>query len=317
MTAVAIPPSDDLDPGTRQLLSRQTVRESLLRLGLRPSRRLGQHFLVEPAVVYHILRAARLQPTDTVLEVGPGLGVLTGELLRRARKVIAVELDRRLGSWLAERFGANPRLELVLADILELDLGRLLDGPYKVVANLPYSITSAVLRHLLEARPAPESLVLMVQWEVARRMVADPPEMSLLALSVQYYACAEIVHRVPAGCFLPPPKVDSAVVALEMLPVTRWGVSPAAFFRVIRAGFRHPRRTLANNLAEALGMSKGEVADILTHLGFACERRPETLSLEEWAGLCRFLEEKGTLSQIPERFPGPSSPMDELRIPSP
>lgn len=316
MAEAAVPPPDDLDPETRRLLSRQTVREILRRLGLRPSRRLGQHFLAEPAVLYHILRAAHLEAQDTVLEVGPGLGVLTGELLRRARSVVAVELDRRLSAWLEERFAGNPRLRLWTADILQVKPGRLVDGPYKVVANLPYAITSAVLRHLLEADPPPARLVLMVQWEVARRLVAQPPDMSLLALSVQYYARVEIVHRVPAGCFVPPPQVDSAIVALQTFPVPRWGVPPQTFFRVAHAGFLHPRRTLAKNLAEGLGIPREEVASRLQTIGIAPERRPETLSLDEWASLCRLLEAEQLLGQE-GALPGASSTMGDGRTSEP
>jgi 16S rRNA (adenine1518-N6/adenine1519-N6)-dimethyltransferase len=295
---------DELDAETRVLLSRQRVREILRELGVRPSRRLGQHFLVEPAVLFHILRASRLTPQDAVLEIGPGVGVLTGELLRRARRVVAVEVDRRLYTWLQSRFAGNARLELVMADILRVEPGTLMGEPYKVVANLPYAITSAVLRHLLEARPAPQRMVLMVQWEVARRMVAHPPEMSLLGLSVQYYARVEIVHRVPAGCFLPPPRVDSAVVALEIQPTARWEVSPERFFWIVHAGFRHPRRTLGNNLAESLGLAKEEVTRLLRDVGVAPERRPETLSLEEWAALCRSLEQERPSLQQPDAASG-------------
>ncbi len=316
MEEASIPPPDDLDPETQHLLSRRAVREILRELDLRPSRRLGQHFLAEPAVLYHILRAARLTPGDIVLEVGPGLGVLTGELLRRARSVVAVELDRRLGAWLQERFGTHPRLKLLIADILQVEPGRLVDAPYKVIANLPYSITSAVLRHLLEAEPPPARLVLMVQWEVARRLVARPPDMSLLALSVQYYARAEIVHRVPAGCFVPPPQVDSAIVALEPLPVSRWDVTPQTFFRVARAGFLHPRRTLGKNLAEGLGVSKEDLAVRLQATGVAPDRRPETLSLEEWTSLCRLLDAARLLGQE-EALPGASSTKGDARTSDP
>lgn len=279
--------SESLAPETYELLSRRGIQEALRVLDLRPSRRLGQHFLVEPAVLQQILQAAGLTLADTALEIGPGLGVLTSELLRRAGRVVAVELDRRLADWLRRRFAEVERLTLVEDDLLRLDVGALMApfGEYQVVANLPYAITSAALRHLLEADPQPTQLVLMVQWEVARRITADPPDMSLLALSVQYYARAKLVTRVPAGCFLPAPQVDSAVLRLRVAPQPRVELPPAEFFRLVRAGFRQPRRQLANNLAAGLGRPKVELAALLEELGIDPRRRAETLSLEEWGRL--------------------------------
>jgi len=278
----------DLDPRTRALLSRRGVREALEGLNLRPSRRLGQHFLVEPAVLGRILEAAVLTGEDAVLEIGPGLGVLTSELLRRAGRVSAVELDRRLCAHLRRRFAGVASFTLVEGDALEVDLGRLMGAAgYLVVANLPYAITSVVLRHLLEAQPAARRLVLMVQWEVGRRITALPPEMSLLALAVQYYARPEVVTRVPAGCFLPPPQVDSALLRLEVPSRPRVDVPAEPFFRLVRAGFLHPRRQLANNLAAGLGKARGELSGALSRSGVAPQRRPETLSLQEWAAVYR------------------------------
>ncbi len=284
-------PAQDLSPRTCALLSRRGVRQSLAALGLRPSRRLGQHFLVEPAVLLQALQAADLRPGDAVLEVGPGLGVLTSELLRRAGHVVAVEVDRRLATWLEGQFAEEPALTLVLGDVLECDPAGLMAAwpAYKVVANLPYAITSALLRHLLEADPPPTLMVLMVQWEVARRVTAAPPEMSLLALSVQYYACPEVVQRVPAGCFFPQPEVDSAVLRLEVAGRPRVDVPPGPFFRLAHIGFAHPRRQLAGNLAGGLGRPKEEVAEVLRSLGIDPRRRAETLSLEEWAALVEAL----------------------------
>lgn len=282
---------DDLSPRTQALLSRRGVREMLRALELRPSRHLGQNFLVEPAVLYHILKAAKLGAGDVVLEVGPGLGVLTSELVRRAGRVVAVELDRRLCGWLREQFAGAANLTLVEGDILDRDPAALVgrEEPYKVVANLPYAITSALLRHLLEAEPRPDRMVVMVQWEVAKRICAVPPEMSLLALSVQYYARPEIVNRVAAGCFFPPPEVDSAVLCLEVPPLPRVTLPPERFFRLVRAGFVHPRRQLANNLATGLGRPKAGLVDLLDQLGIDPRRRAETLSLEEWERLGRGL----------------------------
>ncbi len=280
----------DLAPDTLKLTSRRGVREVLAALGVRSSRRLGQNFLVEPAALARILEAADLKPDDAVLEVGPGLGVLTGELLRRAGRVVAVEIDRRLCAWLRERFAHSPHFTLVENDILRVAPGELMGrSPYLVVANLPYAITSAALRHLLEARPKPVRLVVMVQWEVARRLTATPPEMSLLALSVQYYAHPEIVARVPAGCFYPIPRVDSAVVRLEVYAQPRLSMPPETFFCLAHAAFAHPRQQIGKTLSAGLGLSREEVVTALNAAGIDPRRRPETLGLEEWDVLGRGL----------------------------
>ncbi len=197
-----------LDPGR--------VRAALTALGVRPSRELGQNFLIDGAALGEIVRAAELSPSDTVVEVGPGLGVLTYELVREAGRVVAIEFDRRMAMRLQGELDAT-NLDVVEGDVLRVAPETVLDAGtrYKVVANLPYQITSAILRHFLEARPAPDLMVVMVQWEVAERIVASPPNMSVLAHSVQIYAEPEIVTRVPAASFIPPPQVDSAVLRLR------------------------------------------------------------------------------------------------------
>ena len=188
----------------------------LAALGIRPKKGLGQNFLVEPAHRARIIAAAELTQDDTVLEVGPGPGVLTELIAERAGRVIAVELDDRLIPFLHSRFAHQPQVSIVHADILKTDPAGLTGGEhYKVVANLPYYITSAVIRYLLECSVTPDLLVLTVQREVAERMVAAPPDMSLLALGVQFYCTGKIVARIPAGAFYPVPKVDSAVVRLD------------------------------------------------------------------------------------------------------
>lgn len=275
----------------------------LAALGIRPKKGLGQHFLVDPAHRARIVAAADLSPSDIVLEVGPGPGVLTELLAAQAGRVIAVELDDRLIPFLRERFASQPHVTIVHGDILKLDIGDRILGiardiqspipnpPYKVVANLPYYITAAVIRHLLEAHPPPDLLVLTVQREVAERMVASPPRMSLLALGVQFYCTAQIVGRIPAGAFYPPPKVESAVVRLIRLaePAVP-GVTAEAFFRVARAGFGQPRKQLRNSLAAGLGVAPDVVEDWLRDAGIAPRRRAETLTVAEWGELTRVIE---------------------------
>ena len=258
-------------------------------LGIRPKKGLGQNFLVDPTHRARIVAAADLTSADTVLEVGPGPGVLTELIAAQAGHVVAVELDDRLIPILRSRFELQPHVTIVHADILATDPGALAEGlPYKVVANLPYYITSAVIRHLLESVPPPDVLVLTVQREVAERMVAQPPDMSLLALGVQFYSTGKIVARIPAGAFYPVPKVDSAVVRLDRRPAPVAGdVTAGAFFEVARAGFGQARKQLRNSLAAGLGMQPAEVEAWLLGVGVDPKRRAETLTLSEWAALAR------------------------------
>ncbi len=260
----------------------------LAALGIRPKKGLGQNFLVDPAHRARIVDAAELVPTDTVLEVGPGPGVLTQLIAEQAGRVVAVELDDRLVPFLASRFAGQPHVSIVHADILETDPGELAGGPYKVVANLPYYITSAVIRHLLESALPPDLLVLTVQREVAERMVARPPDMSLLALGVQFYCTGKIVGRIPAGAFYPVPKVESAVVRLERRPAPlAEDVPAAAFFALARAGFGQPRKQLRNSLAAGLRTAPADVERLLEGAGIAPTRRAETVGLDEWISLAR------------------------------
>ncbi len=289
-----------------------SLLSQLSALGIRPKKGLGQNFLVDPAHRARIVAAANLTPDDIVLEVGPGPGVLTELIAQQAGRVVAVELDDRLIPFLRKRFADQPHVAIVHGDILKLDVGALMsesanqrmsesangtshnpqfairNPQYKVIANLPYYITSAAIRHLLESDPPPTLLVLTVQREVAERMVASPPQMSLLALGVQFYCTAQIVDRIPAGAFFPRPKVDSAVVRLvrREQPVAA-DVEAAAFFQVARAGFGQPRKQLRNSLAAGLGMTPADAERWLMAAGIAPQRRAETLSLAEWAALAR------------------------------
>ncbi len=277
------------------------VIELVRRYRIDPKRSLGQNFLVDETHLDRIAAAADLSPTDVVLEIGPGLGTLTERLAAQAGSVVAVELDDRLIELLRGRFADQPHVRIVHGDILELAPARLIvpqEPPagqfdnrqfdnrqfnYKVVANLPYYITSAVLRHLLEAEVRPTLAVVMVQKEVAERICAQPGEMSLLAVSVQFYAAPRIVQRVPAGAFYPPPKVDSAVLRLDVYPQPAVrDVPPARFFQVVRAGFGQKRKQLANSLSAGLARPKPEVAAALAAAGIDPARRAETLSLAEW-----------------------------------
>jgi 16S rRNA (adenine1518-N6/adenine1519-N6)-dimethyltransferase len=266
-------------------------RHLLQRYGLHPKKGLGQNFLVEEAALRRIVTAADLTESDTVLEIGPGLGALTRHLAVAAGRVVAVELDDRFIPVLREQLAGVSNVELIEGDILALDPAALVGGPYKVVANLPYYITAAVLRHLLESTPRPELMVLTVQLEVAQRLTAQPGEMSLLAISVQYYGPVRQVARIKAGSFYPRPEVDSAVVRVDLdrdPPLT--GPDERCFFRVVRAGFSQRRKQLRNSLKAGLGIPAKEVEAALTAAGIDPRRRAETLSLDEW----------GKLAQVPE-----------------
>lgn len=255
--------------------------------GLSPKKGLGQSFLADPVALDRIAAAADLAPADTVLEIGPGLGTLTERLAARAGRIVAVELDERLVAVARERLAGLPNVKIVHADILAVTDFGFLEPGYKVVANLPYYITSAVLRHLLDRPDRPRLIVVTVQREVAERVVAAPGDMSLLAVSVQFYGRPRIVARLPAGAFYPPPQVDSAVVRIDVgdrptvdLPEA---VTEKAFFRAVRAGFGQKRKTLRNSLSAGLGLLPARVEEALRQAGIDPRRRAETLSLEEWA----------------------------------
>jgi len=272
--------------------------ERLRRHGLSPHKSLGQNFLIEPALADRIVAAAALTPDDIVLEIGPGPGMLTERLAAAARHVLAVEIDRDMVALLHAELDGLRNLTLVRADILESDPGALVAGavnsaraqPYKVVANLPYYITSAVLRHLLEAAQPPTLAVLMVQLEVAQRICAGPGDMSILAVSVQFYARPHLLFSVPPEAFFPRPNVKSAIMRLNVLPTPAVeDVEPEHFFDVVRAGFGQKRKQLANSLSAGLAMPKPEVAALLRDVDIDPARRAETLSLEEWGNLARRL----------------------------
>ena len=264
------------------------VPNLLRQYGLHPSKGLGQNFLQDEYALQAIVNAADIGPGDDVLEIGPGLGNLTRHLALAALTVTAVELDQKLFPVLEAVLAPYANIRLVQGDILKLDPSRLVETPgYLVVANIPYYITSAVIRHLLENPPRPRRIVLTVQKEVAERVCAGPGEMSLLALSVQVYGNPVVAARIPAGAFYPPPKVDSAVLRVEILPQP---VIPLAqlktFFRLAKAGFSQKRKTLRNSLSAGLHLAPAEAESILTAAGIDPQRRAETLSLEEWGKLC-------------------------------
>jgi 16S rRNA (adenine1518-N6/adenine1519-N6)-dimethyltransferase len=258
---------------------------ALLRVhGLSPKKSLGQNFLVDPAALERIVQAAEIPPQAEVLEVGPGLGSLTRYLAASARRVVAVELDQALIPVLEDVLRPWPNVEIVHGDILEIDPARLVSQPgYWVVANIPYYITSSLIRHLLEAPLKPQRLVLTVQREVAERITAKPGDMSLLALSVQIYGQPKIALRIPAGAFYPPPKVDSSAVRVDLYPEPRIPADRLdLFFKLAKAGFGQKRKTLRNSLSAGMSVPAEATATLLESAGIDPQRRAETLSIDEW-----------------------------------
>jgi len=259
---------------------------------LRPRKSLSQNFLTDPTALDAIVDAAELEPGDRVVEIGPGLGVLTRRLLAAGASVIAVEVDARLAEYLrAELYGVEG-FELIEADALSLHPREMFPGqPIKVVANIPYHITSPLLHAFLEGERPPELIVLLVQLEVAERVAAPPGRMSYLSVFAQNVASAEVLARVPAAAFEPAPEVDSAVLRLRRraVPVVPAGDEREPFYRIVQAGFRQRRKQVHNGLSRELPVDREAIAAALAACGVNPERRPQTLTLAEWACLTAVL----------------------------
>ncbi len=270
----------------------------LERLGVQPRKALGQNFLIDELALGDIAAAAAAPGIDTVLEIGAGPGGLTEELLALFRRVVAVEIDEELADLTRRRLGANGALTMIAADILDFAPGELLEeagasAPYVVAGNLPYYITQPIVRRLLEADPAPERIVVMVQREVARRMVGASGRESLLSMSIKFYGEPRALFDVPASSFWPSPKVDSAVVAIDRLAEPSVPVAPAErvpFFHLLRAGFASPRKQLHNALPGALGLPGDVVSAALEAAGVDPALRAQHLGLVEWEALFRAVE---------------------------
>jgi 16S rRNA (adenine1518-N6/adenine1519-N6)-dimethyltransferase len=253
---------------------------------LRPRKSLSQNFLTDPAALDTIVEAAELAPGDRVVEVGPGLGVLTRRLLSAGASVLAVEVDPRLAEYLRRELYGVERFELIEADALTIHQRDAFPGqPFKLVANIPYHITSPLLHAFLEGDRPPELTVLLVQAEVAERVAAPPGRMSYLSVFAQNVTDAEVVSRVPAEAFEPAPAVDSAVLRLRRreAPVVPVGEARDPFYRIVQAGFRQRRKQLHNGLTRELGLARERVDAALLACEIDSERRPQTLTVDEWA----------------------------------
>lgn len=276
---------------------------------LYPKKSLGQNFLRDENVLQKIIQAANLSPADLVLEIGPGEGILTEALAKKAGRVIAVEIDKNLAENLKKRFASNKKVGIINADILKINLSDLLSAyklkasSYKLVANIPYYITSLIIRFFLENKLPPQEMILMVQKEVAERIVSKPGRMSLLSVSVQYYARPELLFYVDKKSFYPVPEVDSAVIRItpylspSPVLITKHPLPQAGeedkknkgFFRVVKAGFSAKRKTLVNNLSNSLHLEKNIVEEKIKSAGFKSAVRAQELSVEDWKKLAEII----------------------------
>ncbi len=251
-----------------------------------PKKSLGQHWLNDPASLEAMCLAGQVSSSDTILEIGPGQGTLTQKLVDTAKQVVAVELDPYLAANLSARVRAK-NLQVIHADILKFDLGTLPVG-YKVIANIPYYLTSNLLRVLSEAKNPPSLIALLVQKEVAERIAARPGTMSLLSVSVQVYYGPTLHEVIPARLFTPPPKVDSQIIRLTRRPRPLIaGQNSQAFFHIVKAGFSNRRKTLLNSLSAGLHISKKETLELLQQADISPRFRPQELSLEQWLTLAK------------------------------
>ena len=272
----------------------EEIKRLLKKYNIYPSKRLGQNFLVDEGILKKIVEAAELSKNDIVLEVGPGIGNLTVELAKSVKKVIAVEKDQDLVRILKELLDCWKvrNVRIVEGDIRKIENCKLkIENCYKVVANIPYYLTSPLIRKFLEASNAPKEMILMVQKEVAQRICAKPPKMSILAVSVQFYAKPEIISFVSKKSFWPQPKVDSAIIKIKpLINADKRLINADLFLKTVKTGFSQPRKQLANNLSNGLKMDKGKVKNWLLKNGIQPTQRAETLTINDWTNLTKSFE---------------------------
>lgn len=283
-----------------RLTNISAVREILSRHGFTFSKALGQNFLINPSVCPRMAEAAITDDNTGILEIGPGIGVLTNELCLRAKKVVAVELDKRLIPVLGETLGEYDNLKVINADVMALDLNKLIEEEFggmrvAVCANLPYYITSPILMKLLEERLPIDSITVMVQKEAALRLCAEEGarDSSAITLAVRYYASPELLFHVSAGSFMPAPKVDSAVIQLTLRKPEYPPKDEKLMFRVIKAAFSQRRKTISNSIASGMSLDKSELRDILEEAGVQPTARAEKLTLRDYARIADVMTEGG------------------------
>jgi len=267
----------------------EPIKKIIKKYKIKPSRRLGQNFLIDKKVLRKIIKAAGLKADDVVLEIGPGVGSITRELAKRAKEVIAVEKDPKMTEALKESIKGAKNVKILTEDVLKFKLSDLDLQAFKVVANIPYYLTSHLIRKLLETENPPELMVLVIQKEVAQRICAKAPKMNLLAVSVQFYAQPKIVSYVSRNSFLPKPRVDSAIIKIKPRPLPN--PLPKSdlnkFFKILRGGFSQPRKQLLNSLSQGLNLDKETIRIWLLENGIQPSQRPESLKIRDWINLTR------------------------------
>jgi len=271
------------------LASKKAIQNLLKKYQGRPLKRLGQNFLIDKRVIKKLIRAVELQPKDIILEIGPGIGTLTIELAKKVKKVVAIEKDLKMVEILKETLKDYENVEIVKGDILKTQNSKLKTINYKVAGNLPFYLTAPVIRKFLELPEVrPRAMVLVIQKEVGQRICAKPPQMSILAVSVQFYAKSEIISYVSKKSFWPRPKVDSAILRITPpINTDRKLINADLFFRIVKAGFSHPRKQLINNLLKELKPDREKVKDWLLKNNIRPSQRAETLTVKDWTSLTK------------------------------
>ncbi|MBU3964183.1 ribosomal RNA small subunit methyltransferase A [Patescibacteria group bacterium] len=266
------------------LCSKQTIKSLLKNSNIFPSKKLGQNFLIDQGIIEKIIESADLNNQDIVLEIGPGLGCLTQALGQKAKKVIAIEKDRRMIEILKNNLKEFKNVRIVLGDILNIQNSKFkIQNSYKVAANLPYNIALPVIRKFIEATNPPELMILMIQKEVAQKICGE--KSCLPKIAVELFAKSEILFFVPKESFFPAPKVDGAVIKVSEIQKNIPNVNMELLFRIVKAGFSHPRKTILNNLSKKLNISRNDTAKWLEKTNIPCEKRPQDINLKEWIKL--------------------------------
>jgi 16S rRNA (adenine1518-N6/adenine1519-N6)-dimethyltransferase len=271
------------------LASRKNIKSLLRKYQIRPSKKFGQNFLIDKGAIKKIINAADLKSGDVVLEIGPGIGVLTQELVKRVKRVVAVEKDQKMIEILEKTMGSFENVKIIHGDILKIENWKLeIGNSFKAVGNLPFYLTAPVIRQLLEnAGVEPRQITLVVQKEVAQRICARSPRMNLLAVSVQFYAEPKIIAYISQKSFWPSPEVDAAIIKISNLKSQISKINRDLFFRIVKAGFSQPRKQLINNLSKSLKIDKKKVKEWLKDNGIQPTQRAETLSLNDWVKLAK------------------------------
>jgi 16S rRNA (adenine1518-N6/adenine1519-N6)-dimethyltransferase len=273
-----------------EFLSKQKIISLCRETGFRPRRQSGQNFLINQKIVDQIINEADLNPEDTVLEIGAGFGFITEALVEKVKKVIAVELDKRLARYLLKKFSNDKKVTIIHDDIFKINLKKYLeDRKYKIIANLPFNITSLILRNFLSQKPRPDKMTLIIQKEVAKRTIAKPGEMSLLSVMVQFYSKPEVVSVLPKHYFWPKPEVDSALMKINLNGEKEKDIDEKKFFQIVKMGFSARRKQLHNNLSTGLKIDSRKTKEILQKLGLQPMIRPQNLSVIDWQNLVKHI----------------------------